>query len=48
MFEKSFAYLQMKLLGQVIVPGVGDRGDVLAKEEALNEAHALGQRLATV
>jgi len=47
MFEKSFAYLQMKLLGQVIVPGVGDRGDVLSKEQALNEAHALGQRLAT-
>jgi multimeric flavodoxin WrbA len=45
-FEKSLAYLEMNLLGKIIVPGVSDKGDVLRKEEALAEAYALGQRLA--
>ena len=45
-FEKSLAYLEMNLIGRVIVPGVSDRGDVLQKEEALARAYELGQRLA--
>ena len=46
MFEKSFKYLQMNLLGKLIVPGVGERGDILAKTELLQEAYELGKRLA--
>jgi multimeric flavodoxin WrbA len=30
-FEKSLAYLEMNLIGKVVVPGVSDRGDVLQK-----------------
>jgi multimeric flavodoxin WrbA len=37
-FEKSLAYLEMDLIGKVIVPGVSDKGDVLQKEQALAKA----------
>ncbi|MBN1811433.1 MAG: flavodoxin family protein [Anaerolineae bacterium] len=47
-FEKSLAYLEINLIGKVIVPGVSDRGDVLQKKEALAKAYKLGQRLAGV
>jgi multimeric flavodoxin WrbA len=45
MFEKSFQYLEMKLAGKIIVPGVGAMGDVLKKRERLKEAYELGRRL---
>ena len=32
-FEKSLAYLEMKLAGKIIVPGVGAKGDVTKKPE---------------
>jgi multimeric flavodoxin WrbA len=47
-FEKSLAYLEMNLIGKVVVPGVSDKGDVLQKEEALAKAYELGQKLAGV
>jgi len=47
-FQKSLDYLEMNLIGKVIVPGVSDKGDVLQKEEALAKAYELGQRLAGV
>ncbi len=43
LFEKSLAYLEMTLAGQVIVPGVGRKGDVTAKTEAIQKAFLLGQ-----
>jgi multimeric flavodoxin WrbA len=46
-FEKSLRYLEMNLVGKVIVPGVSARGDVLHKAESLEEAYELGKRLAT-
>ncbi len=46
MFEKSFEYLQMPLLGKVLAPGVGERGEMLSKADILSEAHQLGKRLA--
>ncbi len=46
-FDKSFAYLEMKLLGKVIVPGVSGKGDVLEKSEYLEEARELGRKLAS-
>jgi len=45
-FEKSLAYLEMHLIGKVLVPGVGSKGDVLNKAESLAEARELGGRLA--
>jgi multimeric flavodoxin WrbA len=47
-FEKSLDYLEMDLVGKVIVPGVSDKGDVLQKEQALARAYELGQKLAGV
>jgi len=44
-FEKSLAYLEMKLVGKILVPGVSDKGDILQKPEILKQAHELGQSL---
>lgn len=45
-FEKSFAYLEMKLVGKILVPGVSEKGDILQKPEVLAEAYELGRSLA--
>jgi len=45
-FQKSLAYLEMKLLGQIIVPGVGEKGAVHRKPEYLQQAYDLGRTLA--
>ncbi|MFH1076522.1 MAG: hypothetical protein V1753_06730 [Pseudomonadota bacterium] len=46
-FEKSLKYLDMNLIGKILVPGVSRRGDILRKEDRLEEAFKLGKRLAT-
>jgi len=46
MFEKSFRYLEMEFAGKILVPGVGERKDILKKEDALEQAHGLGAWLA--
>ena len=45
-FQKSLAYLQIKLLGQIIVPGAGENGAVRRKPEDLQRAYELGRTLA--
>ena len=45
-FEKSFAYLEMKLIGRLIAPGVGAKGEILKYPQRLEESYKLGQRLA--
>jgi len=45
-FVKSFGYLEMELVGKIIVGGVGAKGDVLKKPDRLQEAYELGIRLA--
>jgi hypothetical protein len=45
-FEKCLQYLEMNLAGQVLVPGVTERGEVRHKEDRLQEARDLGRRLA--
>jgi multimeric flavodoxin WrbA len=45
MFEKSFAYLEMDLVAKVLVPGVGEKKDILKKEAVLQEAFELGAGL---
>ncbi len=46
-FEKCLDYLEMKLVGRIVVGGVGAKGDVLKKPERLKEAYELGERLAS-
>jgi len=45
-FEKSLQYLEMNLVGKVIVPGVSRKGEILGKEDRLKEAFDLGRKLA--
>jgi len=46
MFEKSLQYLEMNLIGFIIVPGVTKRGEIIKKQGPLEEAYNLGIRLA--
>jgi multimeric flavodoxin WrbA len=46
MFEKSLRYLEMNLIGTIIVPGVTKRGEIRKKQAPLEEAYNLGVKLA--
>ena len=45
-FEKSLRYLEMDLVGKILVAGTGRKGQILEKPERLQEARELGGRLA--
>ena len=45
-FKKSLHYLEIKLIGKILVPGVSRRGDITKKADRLEEAYTLGKRLA--
>jgi multimeric flavodoxin WrbA len=45
-FEKCFLYLEMDFVGKIIAPGVGWKGEILEKEDLLEDAYKLGMRLA--
>jgi len=45
-FKKSLQYLEIKLVGKILVPGVSHRGDILRKTDHLEDAYKLGKRLA--
>jgi multimeric flavodoxin WrbA len=47
MFEKSFEYLEMKLITKIIAPGVGKKGEVLKKQVILEKCYDLGKNLAS-
>jgi len=44
-FVKCLRYLEMELVGKLLVPGVGERGQVLRKADCLEQARALGREL---
>ena len=44
-FQKCLDYLEMDLVGRLLVPGVTRRGEVLEKSETLREARELGRKL---
>ena len=44
-FELSFAYLGLRFVGRLIVPGVGPKGAVLEKPDALERAYGIGRGL---
>jgi multimeric flavodoxin WrbA len=46
MLAKSLAYLEMPLIGQVVVPGVGQCGEVARKSDVLERCTELGKMLA--
>jgi multimeric flavodoxin WrbA len=46
MFEKSLEYLEMNLIGTIIAPGVTKRGEIIKKQDSLEEAYNLGIKLA--
>jgi multimeric flavodoxin WrbA len=45
-FEMSFAYLGLRFADRLLVDGVGPRGAITGKPEALARAHAMGRALA--
>lgn len=45
-FEKCLQYLQMNLVGKIVVPEVGRKGEILGKGDRLEEGYELGRRLA--
>jgi multimeric flavodoxin WrbA len=45
-FKKSLQYLEIKLIGKILVPGVSRRGDITKKADRLEEAYTLGKGLA--
>ncbi len=45
MLEQSLAYLEIKMVGQILVPGAGERGDVLNKPECLTACDELARQL---
>ena len=44
-FVKSLQYLEMKIIGKILCPGVSARGDILKKEELLRQGYKLGKRI---
>jgi len=44
-FKKCLSYLQVKLVGKIIVPGVSGKGEIRQKPERLEEAYELGRNL---
>ena len=46
-FERSLRYLEMRLAGKILVPGVSQRGDVLQHEACLEACYGLGVTLAS-
>jgi multimeric flavodoxin WrbA len=46
MFVKSFDYVEIRLAGTILAPGVGEKGDILKKTDLLDEAYKLGGEIA--
>ncbi len=45
-FEKSLNFLEVKLIGKIIAPGVTRRGEVKEKKEYMDKAYDLGKEVA--
>ena len=46
LFDRCTDYLQMRPAGRIIVPGVGEKGEILGHPDVLEQARILGGRLA--
>jgi multimeric flavodoxin WrbA len=47
-FEKCLEYLEMHLIGEVIVPGVTKKGEVFKMDDRILQAYNLGKRIAHI
>jgi hypothetical protein len=47
-FERCLKYLQIRMVGKIIVPGVSAKGEIKQKEEYLEQAYKLGRTLTQV
>lgn len=45
-FQKCLDYLEVNLVGKILVPSVSVRGEIRHKEKHLEQAYQLGQTLA--
>lgn len=45
-FEKSLAYLEVKLIAKILVPGVTKRGEVIKKKTKMAQCLKLGKKIA--
>lgn len=45
MFEKSFDYLKIELIGKILAPGVDKKGDVTKFQDIINQAINLGKSI---
>jgi multimeric flavodoxin WrbA len=48
MFEKGFKYMKMEIIESLIVPGVFKKGDVLKKEDVLERAKKIGEKIGKI
>lgn len=48
MYELSFAYMGLRFIDKIVVPGVGSKGAILSRPEALSRAYEVGRSLAEV
>jgi len=44
-FDRSLRYLELRLAGSIIAPGVGKKGEILKHPEKLEEAYELGRKM---
>jgi multimeric flavodoxin WrbA len=44
-FVKSFKYLEMRITGKILCPGVSARGEILKKDKLLKKGYQLGQKI---
>jgi multimeric flavodoxin WrbA len=44
-FRRCFEYLHIEMAGKILVPGVGQKGQILQKADFLQKAYELGQNL---
>ena len=47
-FKKCLEYLEMRLIGKIIVPGVTEKGEIAEKEKYMKEAYELGMKIVLI
>jgi len=45
-FRRSLSYLEMRVAGVILAPGVSDKGDILKRPDLLDRARRIGEALA--
>ncbi len=45
-FQKCLEYLQVRLIGKIVAPGVSGKGEINQKSELLHQAYELGRTIA--